>query len=278
MIKLISDTSTLYSPSESSSIGVDILPLSVIIGKKTYREYSEMTSENLLEEIKQGAVPSSSQPSVGEVIEHYEKYADYDIVNICMADGLSGTYLSSLGAKEGLANQEHIHVFNSRTLCGPHRYMVECAAKMVQAGCSLEALLKMLEEKANSTMSFLLPMDFEFLKRGGRLTPLAAKIGGMLKIQPVMMQTSDGRRLEKFAISRTFNGAVQTVIKKFQELSDPTSYRVSISHAFAKERALKIKEAFLHLYPQLNIDLLELSPVFITQGGPGCVAIQWILN
>lgn len=28
----------------------------------------------------------------------------------------------------------------------------------------------------------------------------------------------------------------------------------------------------------IEIDVLELSPVMITQGGPGCVAIQYILK
>lgn len=278
MIRLITDTSTLYSPEEGKELGVDILPLLVTLNKKTYREFIDINSEDFLKQVTQGSIPTSSQPAIGEVIELYEKYVDDDIVNICMADGLSGTYLSALGAKDGLINQDRIHVINSQTLCGPHRYLFECAMQMVKDDCTLDDLLAMLSEKIASCMSFLLPQDFEFLKRGGRLTPLAAKIGGMLKIQPVMTQTEDGRRLEKFTIARTFNGAITAIIKKFQSLDHPESYRVSISHAQAKEQAEKIKNAFLGLYPELKIDFLELSPSFITQGGPGCIAVQWILN
>lgn len=278
MIKLITDTSTLYSPLEGEQLGLDVLPLQVTINQQTYREFVDIDSDAFLDLVKQGNIPSSSQPSIGEVIEHYEKYPDDEIINICMADGLSGTYLSALGAKEGLLHHEHIHVINSKTLCGPHRYLVELALKAVHAGKSVEEIKTLMQSKMDTVRSFLLPQDFDFLMRGGRLTPLAAKIGGLLKIQPVMMQTEDGTRLEKYTVARTFSGGINALIKEFQNLSEPERYRVYISHANVKAQAEKIKESFQKKFPDLEIEVLKLSPAFITQGGPGCIAIQWIMN
>ena len=37
-----------------------------------------------------------------------------------------------------------------------------------------------------------------------------------------------------------------------------------------------MKELFAELFPGLEIHILELSPVFVAQGGPRCVAIQYI--
>jgi len=277
MIRIITDTSTLYSPEEGKKMGIDVLPLLVTVNHKTYKEFVEISSDEFLKEVEAGSIPSSSQPAIGEVIEGYEMYPDDEIINICMADGLSGTYLSALGAKEGMLHQEHIHVLNSRTLCGPHRYMVECAIKAVQEGCTMDQLKEMLNKKIEATRSFLMPQDFDFLKRGGRLTPLAAKIGGLLKIQPVMVQTDDGMRLEKFTIARTFSGGFNAVIKEFSKLANPQNYKVFISHANVLDQAKKVKDSFLKQFPDLEIELLKLSPAFITQGGPGCIAIQWTL-
>ena len=66
-----------------------------------------------------------------------------------------------------------------------------------------EEVLKEVDRLCNSHKSFLIPQDFGFLKRGGRLTPLAATIGGLMRIVPVMTQTDDGRKLEKHSIART---------------------------------------------------------------------------
>ena len=275
MIKIITDSSTLYRMEEAKEKELDVMYLNVTINGKSYKEFVEMSPENFLDLIKEGGIPSSSQPSIGEVMELYEKYENNEIIDICMADGLSGTYQSALGAKAGLDNSENIHVVNTRTLCGPHRFLVDHALQMVKDNKSVDEILESLDQHINTIKSFLLPQDFDFLRRGGRLTPLAAKVGGLLKIQPVMGQTEDGCRLEKFTIARTFNGAIQTVLKEFQKEEDPTSFNVYISHAGVLGQAEKVKETFLKQYPNLNIEILQLSPAFITQGGPGCIAIQW---
>ena len=37
-------------------------------------------------------------------------------------------------AKSMVDHEENITVINSRTLCGPHRYLVDVAVKLAQAG------------------------------------------------------------------------------------------------------------------------------------------------
>ncbi len=278
MVEIITDTSSLYSPEEGRKLGFDVMCLNVYVDGKSYREYTDISTADFLELVKQGHLPSSSQPAIGAVMELYEAYADEEVVVISMADGLSGTYQSALGAKDGLDNSTNIHVINSRTLCGPHRYLVDVAVQMAKEGCSASEIINQLMILMDTTRSFLLPQDFDFLKRGGRLTPLAAKLGGLLKIQPVMTQTEDGMRLEKFSVARTFMGGVQNVLKVFSQETHPEACRLYITHAGVPAQAQKVQDLFLKHYPDLHIEVLELSPVFITQGGPGCLAIQWIAD
>lgn len=278
MIRIVTDTSTLYTPAEGKELGFDVNALSVSVAGKNYTEFVDMFPGEFVDLVRAGNIPASSQPAVGMVIDTYERYPEDEIINICMADGLSGTYQSALGAKEGLANQDHIHVVNSRTLCGPHRYMLQETLKNVQAGLSLEEVLEKLQYQIDHSRSFLLPQDFDFLRRGGRLTPLAAKALGLLKIQPIMTQTDDGRRLESFGMGRTFMGAVKNIVNEFGKLENNEAYRVYISHADVLGQAEKVKEAFLAKHPNLRVEILDLSPAFITQGGPSCVAIQWTIN
>ncbi len=276
MIRLISDTSTMYSAAQGRALGTDILPLSVTINQKSYEDIGGISTDDFIALINAGGIPTSSQPAIGKVVQCYEKYPDDEIVNLCMADGLSGTYLTALGARENLKQRDHIHVINTKTLCGPHRYMFDMARQMINDGCDLDTLLSWLDEKIKATRSFLMPQDFDFLRRGGRLTPLAARIGGLLKIQPVMIQTEDGRQLEKFATSRTLMGGANAVIKDFMSQDHLERKRIYICHANVLEQAMKIKEQFLKNYPQADIEIYQLTPVFVTQGGPGCISIQWI--
>ena len=75
-------------------------------------------------------MPTSSQPAIGEVVAMYEQHPEEEILNIAMADGLSGTYNSAVAAAGMCENADRITVLNTRTLCGPHRYLVEKALEM----------------------------------------------------------------------------------------------------------------------------------------------------
>lgn len=126
MVRIITDSSTLYTVEEGKKMGVDILSLCVSIADLEGRDL-QIDMDAFYGEIAKGNHPSSSQPPVGEVMEAYEQYPEDEIINISMADGLSGTYQSACGAKVSVDNADNITVFNTETLCGPHRYMLEKA-------------------------------------------------------------------------------------------------------------------------------------------------------
>ena len=274
-MKIVTDTSTLYSPKEGKDLGIIVLPLSVTVNKQTWKEFAEISSKEFVKLVRDGGIPTSSQPSVGETMEVFENEKE-ELLVISMADGLSGTYQSSVGARESIEDNEHIHCINSRTLCGPHRYMVNKAIKMKEEGKSFEEIKAEMLSLTEKHISFLIPSDFDFLKRGGRLTPVAATIGGLLKIVPVMTQTEDGRRLEKFAMKRTLKAAVSEICKKLEEFGVNEECRLFVSHADTKERATQVVGWIQGKFPNTKIELLDLSPAFITQGGPDCIAIQAI--
>lgn len=275
-MRIITDTSALYSPKEGKELGFDVLPLNVVVDEKSYKEFVDITSQEFLEIVKKGHVPTSSQPSIGETMELFEQYADEEVLVISMADGLSGTYQSTLSAKESTENNENIHVINSMTLCGPHRYLVQKAMALKEKGVSLVEIQKELHKCIAQEKSFLIPQDFGFLKRGGRLTPLAATVGGMLRITPVMTKTKDGKRLEKFTMKKTFKSAIKEVIKAFEEMEINEDFLIYVSHAGVLQQAQEAVAQIQEVFKNIKIELFELSPAFITQGGPGCIAIQTI--
>ena len=274
-MKLITDTSTLFTPEEGKQLGITVLPLSVTINGKTYVEYVDIQPDEFVKIVRDGHVPASSQPAVGEVLEVFES-SDEEMIVVSMADGLSGTYQSAVGAKNSVENSDHIHVINSKTLCGPHRYMIKKAMKMKNEGASVQEIIDEMMRLSESHLSFLIPSDFDFLSRGGRLTPIAAKIAGLIKIVPIMTQTPDGKRLEAAGVKRTMKKAVEECISQFKKFGVDKDYLITVSHADVKENAEKVLHQVHKAFPDTEIELVDLSCAFITQGGPGCIAIQTI--
>lgn len=275
MVQIITDSSSLYTPEEARAAGFEAVPLCVCIDDSHERDLL-LDMDQYYEKIHRGLLPTTSQPPLGDVIEAFETYKDFEIINISMADGLSGTYQTACSAREMSDHKERIHVFNSRTLCGPHQYMVQTAQKMKESGSTAQEILTWLNEAADHSESFLIPQDFSFLKRGGRLTPLAAATGSVLKLKPIMKLTKDGKRLDKFGIKRTMASAAESIIDSLKDRHLGKDHILYISHGNALEDAQKIKALFQRAFQDLEIRILELSAAFVAQGGPRCVAIQYI--
>ena len=275
MVQIITDSSTLYKPDEARALGFEAVPLCVNIGDFEGRDLL-IDMDDYYDRIRKGGIPKSSQPPIGDVFEMYEKYKGDEIINISMADGLSGTYQSACSAKEMLDDSSNVTVVNSMTLCGPHRYMVEKAQEMKEKGYSAKEILDWLEYIKERTESFLIPQDFDFLRRGGRLTPVAAALGSVLKLKPIMTLTEDCKRLDKFAVKRTMKSAVDTVINHLKTKNLDSRHILYISHADALDDAKKIMAQMKETFTELEVKILDLSPVFVAQGGPKCVAIQYI--
>ena len=160
-----SDTSTLYSSVQAKEAGFSVSPLSVTIGGNSYREFDEISSEQFVELIRQGNMPTSSQPSVGDVAELYQQFPGDDILNIAMADGLSGTYSSAVAAADLCESSVSITVLNTRTLCGPHRFLVERAMELAGQCKSVAEIVSHLERLMETGKSYLIPADFAYLRR-----------------------------------------------------------------------------------------------------------------
>lgn len=279
MIKILTDTASLYTPSQGEEIGLSVVTLNVTIAGKTYRERVDLESNDLINIINQGHFPSSSQPAPADIIEVYETATEENpILHITVADGLSGAYQSACGIRELMDNKEYITVYNSGTLCGPQWVMVNKAIECANNGMSITQIIKVLDTYKFTSNSFLIPQDFDYLRRGGRLTSTAAKVGSLLKLVPLMTATEDGKRIEKAAICRSFIKAVEKcteILKKKNIYENPI---ITISHAKNAEGAMVAKEIILKVFPNSKCKIVELTPAFITQGGPKCIAIQTVIE
>ena len=276
MIRIISDSSSLYSEKKGQEKNITIASLTVHINGKSYREYEDIETEEFINIINEGHMPTSSQPSIGHIVDMYNQYEEDEIINISMADGLSGTYNSACVARGMAENPERIHVINSETLCGPQKYLVDLAAALVEEGKECKEIVDEINKALKESKSYLIPHDFDYLVRGGRISSIVGKIGSAIKLVPVMTMSEDKKSLVKFTTKRTYKKAVQKIIEQMAEDGINSEHKLYIYHACNENGAEEIKKIILSAIPDADIEVGLLGPVFTTQGGPGCISIQHI--
>ena len=193
-----------------------------------------------------------------------------------MADGLSGTYNSACMAKGLAENSDKIDVINSKTLCGPQRYIVDVAAKLVKMDKPKDEILKEINDLIETAQSYLIPNDFDYLVRGGRLSSIVGRISSAIKLVPVVKQSEDGTRLNKFTTKRTFPKAIEKICDDLVNVGVDSNYKIYVSHACREDLANKAKDIIMGKIQVSEVEIKKLGPAFTTQGGPGCIAVQII--
>lgn len=271
-MKIITDTGSLLSVEEAKKLDIELVPLQVEVNGVNYRDYLDISAEKFME-ITKTQRARTSLPSIGQVMEIYDQTREG--IHICVAKGLSSTYDVASSALRELGSD--LILYNSRSLVGTQQYLVLLAKRLSERHKPAEIMARM-DRCLSECQSFLIPVDFNFLKRSGRLSPLAATFAGMLGIKPILTFIPGMEKLEKFGVGRTWQQAFDQIIKKMSDNAVSLKHKIYIVHAMNFENAKLLETRIREKLGNLDIEYLSFSPVLIALGGPGCVALQYLLK
>ena len=275
VMRIITNTASIITPEEGKELGIEIIPVSVSINGRSLRDFIDIDSNGFVKLLKGDKMPQSSQPAVGDVINALED-AQEDIIMLTVADGLSGEYKTAMGVKNYVEGGQFVHVINSGTLGAALRYMAVKAARLRNSGASIEEVLADIERCVESSASFVIPADFEYLKKSGRITNLTSKLGGALRLLPVLTQTEDRQRIVPIRVRRTWKTAVMVIIDRLKKMNVDRNYLISIEYADTLELAIQVEKQIGRAFSDTETEIRQLPPSLITHGGPGCIVVQAI--
>lgn len=197
-VRIVTD-STADIPAEiREQYGITMVPLRVLFGEEAYRDAIDLTPDQFYARLKTSTVmPTTSQPSPAEFSEVYEALLAEDpsapIISIHLASVLSGTYQSATIAQSMIeAEEANITVVDSKSASYGNGMQVVLAAKMAQAGASVEEILAAIDARQKDSEIFFLVDTLEFLHKGGRIGKASALIGSLLNIKPILSLEKDG--------------------------------------------------------------------------------------
>lgn len=280
-ILLVTDTTSTLSPMEAKKYNIECLPLSVIIDGKEYRDHLDMSAEELADALRKGAVPTTSQPNIGYVSDKMKEWKkeNYDaIIIVTISAYLSGTYQGFKFAAES-CDMKNVTIIDSETVGAPIMDMVLAAKKMVDEGCSVEAIVEMIENKKKNTYSFLYPETLEQLKKGGRISPVAAGMASLLKIKALLFLAEHGTTIEKYGMVRTESKLFDMMIAEFKKQNvQASTHCFYIMEAEGIEVAKRFAEKLKENFEGIEVSYVQLPAVLTSHAGLGSMAVQSCLK
>ncbi|MBR5805846.1 MAG: DegV family EDD domain-containing protein [Oscillospiraceae bacterium] len=281
MVKITTDTTSMYTVSEGKAMGIDLVPMTLIAGDKSYREIEEINVDELKELIEAGVKLTTSQPAVGEVMDLFEQASEETpILHITMGANFSGAYSSACAVKEMMDDdiKDFITVYESGTVCGINWAMVNIAKDMADKGHTVEEIVKVLDHIKANDRNNMLPQDFAMVQRGGRVSEEERKLDPSLNIVPVLAFNEDRSRFISLGIMPTLKPAIEKVIEEFKNSGVDGKYFITIAQSYCMEDAQMAKAMLDEAFPDCSKKIFTLTPVFTVQSGTRCVSIQAFLD
>ena len=281
MVKITTDTTSMYTVSEGKAMGIDLVPMTLIAGDKSYREIEEINVDELKELIEAGVKHTTSQPAVGEVMDLFEEASEESpILHITMGANFSGAYSSACAVKEMMDDdvKEFITVYESGTVCGINWAMVNIAKDMADKGFSVEEIVKVLDHIKANDRNNMLPQDFAMVQRGGRVSEEERKLDPSLNIVPVLAFNEDRSRFVALGVMPSLKPAIERVIEEFKNTGVDGKYFITIAQSYCMEDAEMAKAMLDEAFPDCSKKIFTLTPVFTVQSGTRCVSIQAFLD
>ena len=264
-VAVVTDSNAGIRQKEAKELGIFVLPMPFTIDDQTYYEDINLTHEEFFEKQLNGAEIFTSQPVVGNVKELWDQILkDYDeIVHIPMSSGLSGSCQTAMMLAQEYDNR--VFVVDSQRISVTQKYDVIDAKRLADQGKSGQEICDILTENKLNASIYITVNTLDYLKKGGRITPAAALLGGMLKIKPILQ--IQGEKLDSFAKTRTMARGTkimkEAIAKDIKERFDDDYHNVHICVAYTYDEApaLELKKELEELYPGENIicDPLSLS-------------------
>ncbi len=247
------------------------------------KEYinADITNKEFYDRMRKGASAKTAAINADNFTRAFEPILQdgKDILYVAFSSGLSTTVNSAHMAAEELKEKypdRKIVIIDTLAASAGGGLMVYMAVARKNEGASLEENAAYIASLIPQHCIWFTVDDLEYLKRGGRVSPLVAFAGGVLGIKPVLQMDDEGH-LIKVSTARGRKKAIEALADKYAELSyEEKNTPIFISHAECEEDAKHLADILMQRHGAEVTLITEIGPVIGSHAGPGTLAIFFI--
>ena len=279
-VALMTDTTSNMPKTWIERYGIYIVPVYVIFGNESYRDYVDMPAEEFYRRLQAAEeMPKTSQPTPTDFVHAYkaaQANGATDVIGVYVTAKASGTCTSAQLAAD-MVEGLNVHVVDSASTSLPMSWMLVEAAKALEQGGSAEEALQAVEKvKANNALVFTVT-EVKHLVHSGRTIGAERAAQAQVKVKPIV-SLEDGRP-QAVGTERTQRSALNRVINLVKEkLGGRKLKGLGVVHGGIEEKgkafAQDVKKAFAY---DGDVVVVDFGPALAVHFGPGLlgVAAYW---
>ena len=278
-VAIIADTIACLPREMVEQYGIEIVAPNIYFDGSVYRDWLDISPSEayqLLEKAPQ--LFSTSSPSASDIAQTYHKLSTRaeNILCIIISSKMSTFYNVALLAKDMVKKElahTTIEVLDSRTATGAEGFVVLAAARAMAEGKELTEVIDAAKRVREKVSLIFVLETIRHAYRSGRIPKVAAQIGGLLSVKP-MLTIRDG--------TARFNGMTRNKGKGADRLLDVMHKKVgrkpvhvAVHHTDAPEEGERLKQRVLAEFDCVELWLTEFSPIMGYVTGRGALGLAF---
>ncbi len=275
-IHIVTDSTAHFTdPTFPARHQITIVPLTIHVGKQTFRDGVDITTGQLFQRVKPNGtpLPSAASPTAEQfaaVYDELHKTGD-QIISIHASGKLSHVpHNARLGA-DNFQGRCKIIVIDSLSTSIGLGVLVEAAALAVERGESLDEIVKLVRGMVPRLYTVFFIETMDYLAQAGRIGKAQAVLGQMLGIKPFLtLEEGDIVPMEKV---RTRAQAIEKMVEFVIEFSDIEQMGILQSSPHHTEATRSLLEQLAVEFPGREWPVVTYGPALATLLGPDAMGV-----
>ena len=281
MLKLYTDTDTEFYPSLAEEYGYSLISMPYSIEAKTtypYVDFDSFDAHAFYDRLRGGVLPTTSAISKEQYMNYFIKdfIEGNEILYVHFSRAMTNTFdamdqaIAELKEKYPKARFEEIDTKGITTISYA---IVREVGDLVKAGKSLDEVLDWAKTEVDKFAMYFFADDLKFFRRSGRVSGLAATMGTLIGVRPLIHMSQEGKMVS-VGTAKGRNNAMLYLLNKVGELGDDiASHRICIGHTDAPEIARQLGAMITEKYGHQNIVYVDVNPTAGSHCGPNGVGV-----
>ncbi len=267
-IKIVADSSSdIFS---LSCVPYNVASLKIITKEKEFTDDKNLNVAKMVNYL--GSYKGKSSTSCPNCSDWLDTFGEAEeIFCVTITGTLSGSYNAAVMAKktyEETHPDRKVYVLNTLSAGPEIALIIEKLEELVKEELSFEEICEKIEKYSKKTGLMFMLESMNNLANNGRVSPLVAKMAGILGIR-VVGKASDKGDLEPLNKCRGEKKSLDAIIKNMKELGFKGG-RVNIAHCFNESAAQELKDKIKSVYTGAEIKLYAckgLCSFYAEKGG-----------
>lgn len=273
-IAILTDSGTDVPAEFDESEGVFTVPLSIHYGSETFLDGVDINVDRVYDILKTEPL-TTSLPTGAAVLDTLKRIvaAGYDkVLMITISGALSGTHGLMRLMTEEVPELEYRFIDTKNITVGAGLNVIR-GVELIKSGLNLDEIGARLIEAVTNTRVFGSLATLKYLARSGRIGRVAATVGSLLTVRPVISCTEAGE-LHTVERVRGRIQSIQATVRHATEFVRNHRFNLALAHGGARQEFETMKAMTGDLvHKATKLFESNVGPAIGVHSGPGLLGI-----